>query len=377
MVSKAKILFVEPFYGGSHKALIDNLTANLNDYQVITLPAKKWHWRARCGALMIHELIPPITTEKILFCSSVLNLAELLGIRPDLHILKKVVYFHENQLIYPVREVKDRDIQYAYNEITTCLAADIILFNSNFNKISFLENIKKILKILPDWRPKNLESKIEKKSQVIYFPVAFPRISLCEVSNTTLHIVWPHRWEFDKGPDDFFSVLFKLKENKFPFKVSILGEFFTDNPLIFSKAKDILKDEIINFGYVDNKADYYDILASAHVVVSTAKHEFFGVAVLEAVYCGCYPLLPNSLVYPELYPAECLFSDLDDLYIKLRDFCSNPKSAREARHKMFLNFEKYSSITVVSNIMKIINTFQYFCFIKRKSFTSDVGIVFY
>jgi hypothetical protein len=41
MVSKAKILFVEPFYGGSHKALIDNLTANLNDYQVITLPAKK------------------------------------------------------------------------------------------------------------------------------------------------------------------------------------------------------------------------------------------------------------------------------------------------------------------------------------------------
>lgn len=153
------------------------------------------------------------------------------------------------------------------------------MFNSNFNKISFLENIKKILKILPDWRPKNLESKIEKKSQVIYFPVAFPRISLCEVSNTTLHIVWPHRWEFDKGPDDFFSVLFKLKENKFPFKVSILGEFFTDNPLIFSKAKDILKDEIINFGYVDNKADYYDILASAHVVVSTAKHEFFGVAV--------------------------------------------------------------------------------------------------
>lgn len=84
---------------------------------LITLSAKKWHWRARCSGFIIHDRIPQITTEKVLFCSSVLNLTELLGLRPDLQPLKKILYFHENQLVYPVQQIKERDVQYAYNQI--------------------------------------------------------------------------------------------------------------------------------------------------------------------------------------------------------------------------------------------------------------------
>ena len=59
-----------------------------------------------------------------------LNLAELIALRPDLAHVKKIIYFHENQLTYPVqkqstknkKEIENkeqRDFQYGYNQILT------------------------------------------------------------------------------------------------------------------------------------------------------------------------------------------------------------------------------------------------------------------
>ena len=103
------------------------------------LPAKKWHWRARTSALYFSQVIPKKIEKDVLFCSSVLNLSELLSLRPDLaSIKKKIVYFHENQLAYPVQTIKERDFQFGYNQILTCLVADKIIFNSASNKSNSL-----------------------------------------------------------------------------------------------------------------------------------------------------------------------------------------------------------------------------------------------
>ena len=37
------------------------------------------------------------------------------------------------------------------------------------------------------------------------------------------------------------------------------------------------------------------------MVVSCARHEFFGISMVEAVAAGAYPLLPNRLAYPEVF----------------------------------------------------------------------------
>ncbi|XP_060910085.1 glycosyltransferase-like domain-containing protein 1 isoform X1 [Labrus mixtus] len=382
------VLLVEPFYGGSHKQLIDLLKENIADVSVFTLPAKKWHWRARTAALHFSQNIPICHSYRVLFSSSVLNLCELVALRPDLSRLKKVLYFHENQLVYPVRKDQDRDFQYGYNQVLSCLVSDVVVFNSTFNMESFLSSISSFMKKIPDHRPKDLDLLIRPKCMVLYYPLQFPDVSrllpkhklnrrpteLSHVDDTVteqdeqqpprldqedphesrsehrpqpeedqvrpLHIVWPHRWEHDKHPELFFSTLIKLKERKLNFQLSVLGETFTDVPEIFCEARRQLDAHILNWGYLSGKDEYLRVLCEADVVVSTAKHEFFGVAMLEAVHCGCYPLCPKALVYPEIFPAEYLYSTPEQLCKRLQGLCRRPDVAR--RHVVKVDTSAFS-----------------------------------
>ncbi|TRZ01370.1 hypothetical protein DNTS_018418 [Danionella cerebrum] len=179
------VLLLEAFYGGSHKQLVDLLQENDNGCVSFTLPAKKWHWRARTSALYFMQAIPASNSYRTLFTSSVLNLAELIALRPDLAPLKKVLYFHENQLIYPVRKSQERDFQYGYNQILSCLVADVVAFNSSFNMESFLSSISSFVKTMPDHRPKDLEQLIRPKCCVLYFPICFHDVTRSVLASLT------------------------------------------------------------------------------------------------------------------------------------------------------------------------------------------------
>ena len=57
---------------------------------------------------------------------------------------------------------------------------------------------------------------------------------------------------------------------------------------------------------------------ASDIVLSTARHEFFGVSVLEAIYAGAFPLLPKRLSYPEILApqrfGECYYETERDLF---------------------------------------------------------------
>ena len=74
-------------------------------------------------------------------------------------------------------------------------------------------------------------------------------------------------------------------------------------PAVFTRAREKLADHIDHWGYLESRDDYRGALTHSDVIVSTARHEFFGIAVAEAVTAGAVPLVPNRLAYPELLNA--------------------------------------------------------------------------
>ena len=53
-------------------------------------------------------------------------------------------------------------------------------------------------------------------------------------------------------------------------------------------------------------------MSKAKVVISFALQENFGFSILEACYLGCIPIVPNRLVYPELYGEKYLYDTFED-----------------------------------------------------------------
>jgi glycosyltransferase involved in cell wall biosynthesis len=115
-------------------------------------------------------------------------------------------------------------------------------------------------------------------------------------------ILWNHRWEFDKNPEEFFDGLFYLQKKQIDFELIVLGESKSSIPPIFDKAKKQLAAEILHWGFALDKHTYAQMLWAADIVPITSIQEFFGISLIEAMYCKTYPLVPNRLVYPEHLP---------------------------------------------------------------------------
>jgi glycosyltransferase involved in cell wall biosynthesis len=144
-------------------------------------------------------------------------------------------------------------------------------------------------------------------------------------------ILWNQRWEYDKAPQVFFQALDALVEDGVAFRVVIMGRSHRQSAPEFDAARERLGERVVHFGYAADDA-YPVLLHRSDVVISTAIHEFFGMAVLEAVYAGCFPVLPDRLSYPELIPKPhhdtCLYEDFDGLFARLRWALTNSNDAR-------------------------------------------------
>jgi glycosyltransferase involved in cell wall biosynthesis len=88
------------------------------------------------------------------------------------------------------------------------------------------------------------------------------------------------------------------------YELAVIGQQFRNSPDVFGQIERDFAHRLVQFGYVESTRDYHGLLRGADMVLSTALHEFQGLAVLEAVALGCVPVVPDRLAYPELYPVQ-------------------------------------------------------------------------
>ena len=308
-----RILALEPYYGGSHRAFLDGwIQRSVHDWQLLTLPAHHWKWRMRHAAVTFAQQVDQLVRKQgaawdLLWCSDMLNLAEFLGLvnSSSARDLPAVAYFHENQLTYPVTREDERDLHFGFTNLTTALAARVAWFNSEFHRQDFLAAAERFVRPIPASGMLQAVADVRDRSQVHPPGIELSRSRApspleSPSGDEPLRIVWAARWEHDKDPETFFAALFRLQQDGVPFRLAVVGQSFRSVPPIFEEAHRRLVDQIHCWGYLEDRELYLETLRWADVVVSTARHEFFGLSVLEAITAGAVPLLPDRLSYPEL-----------------------------------------------------------------------------
>lgn len=278
------------------------------DGTLLTLPGRHWKWRMRGSAPWFADRVAELDQRfDVVLATGYVAAADLRGLAPGLRGVPLVLYMHDNQLAYPVRDehTGERDTHFGFTQILSCLAADAVWFNSVWNRDSFLAEARTLLRRLPDAAPLAWVDRIAARAHVVGYPLELDPRPWRPVDADTDRgplIVWNHRWEHDKAPEVAFDALCELLRRGVPFRLAVCGQRFRKVPACFERAKAELAERIVHWGWLPDRGAYLDLLARADIALSTARHEFFGVSMLEATHAGARPLVPDALSYVELFP---------------------------------------------------------------------------
>jgi len=144
-------------------------------------------------------------------------------------------------------------------------------------------------------------------------------------------ILFPHRLDSEKQPDLFDA----LKQMSFPYSLH----------WTWIKTKDVAK----------TKEEYYTLLNKSRFAISFALQETWGIAMQEAVLCGCFPIVPRRLSYPELYIDPFLYDSVGEILSMIDKFWNDPPLEElRLQQKSILN----NGAKAIPHIINLIKTLQ-------------------
>ncbi len=349
-----RILLVSPFHGGSHRSWATGYMRNSqNEVELLALPDRFWKWRMHGGGITlarrfnethsVNDLEPVLPLPHVILATDMVDLTIFHSLtRRITHNMPTILFMHENQITYPLpesaiegpmrRQHGERDLHYGFINYASMMAADLVLFNSEYHRSEYFSELPSFLKHFPEFNEIETVPLLVEKSEVM--PVGVDIQGLNEASSSHQSsdpplILWNQRWEYDKNPEQFFAALYEIAREGIPFRLAICGANFRQKPAEFEKARVELASHIVHWGHAETN-DYNQFLWDASITISTAHHEFFGISIVEAIACNTFPILPRRLSYPELLPRsthdKCLYSDYSGLMEILRWSLTNNKA---------------------------------------------------
>lgn len=338
------ILLIEPYDTGSHARWMRGYQSHSqHTVEILSLDGQFWQWRMLGGAVTLAEqFLQRRDLPDLIIASDMLAMTTFLGLtRPATAHIPIAVYFHENQVNYPRGPRQKQANHYAFINYTSALAADAIFFNSQYHHDAFFDELPRLLKHFPDHTNLHTIPQLQAKSQILPIGInlsCYDQFRPSKPPNPVPLILWNHRWEYDKNPIPFLNTISRLAIEGYDFQVAITGENFRQSPAEFETIRPQLGERLVQFGYLDSFETYAKLLWQADIVVSTAIQDFFGISVVEAIYCECFPILPKRLNYPALIPkafhTQTLFTTEKGLYHQLRDHITDfqPPSPEFRQH---------------------------------------------
>jgi hypothetical protein len=299
------ILALEPFYGGPRKAMLEALLRySRHRWTLLKLPPRRIERRLAAAAHWFAEQLSRhwVGRVDVLLTSEAMNLGDLFRLMPQLADKPSVVYFHDNQL--PPANARTEAPHQVVNLGTASVATEI-WFNSLFHLKTFLKRATALVERNPEIASRNPLPEIAAKAQLMPPPVGLALGSqLLEESAVERD---PRMLFVDTRDADvrtLNSALGGLYRRGEKYTLTTVGPV---DGLDDSLPRSTISER-------DEEAQVRAMLRSA-VMFSARPGASSDHYAVRALQLGCWPIFPNSGVYPELLPkslhSQCLYDSVD------------------------------------------------------------------
>lgn len=293
MSSSLKILALEPYFdAGRRQVFTSMVTRSRHDWTLLTLPPRRVERRLAVASRWFAEQInrDALGPFDLLFVGEMLNLPDFRRCVPRLANVPAVIYFQENQT--PPVHVESSDPLHFVN-VNTAVAASELWFNSQWHLDDFLDRAEALVARQPEIGGRAPTSELRAKSQVVLPPTDLGR-AYQAVANGPAVTRDPRTLLVDTRGIDTELLLECVR------RLEASNEIFD---LITVGPQRGIPDDLPRT--VIHERDQTNQLRAAHAAgtyLSLRRGATFDEMLIPALSAGCWPVVPEVGIFPELIP---------------------------------------------------------------------------